>query len=364
MLTFDDMNLKDNPFSIAPTRLVWADRKGLKEKLEKHLSFSIVSKPSTISAIFWGKWGAGKTFSMKYFSQESVLKELAKKAKQEKIPFVINMVLPMKDVFDTFYLKIIDDVWMACLKDELLDYIKKLNLTERSKKREAFSRLNIDKKLVEVFSTGNIEFITQYLNMTASASALKKQGIPRGIQTTNDKFDVIRSLFNLLCKIKYSSIIIWIDDAERAELLSAKDLAELQTLLRDLIDHVPENLKIIMNITPKPGMSREDVLYYLGEPVQRRISEVIEVEELSEEDFWHYVKDLLKEYRKEDTPNEYFPFEKDAIEYVIQMFKNKNLELVPREVNIRLSKILEEAMYEEVRPITKEYVKRKIERFS
>ena len=363
--------LKDNPFGIVPDPevKVWADRARLKAQLEALISNMLMSPPSRLVACFWGDWGAGKTHMAYYFSRPELLKAYSSKVGVSE-PLSLHLIMPLRDVIDSIYVGVLDRIGLKRIRNAVDKILEHHGITSAEDQIRRLEPIVRDKMLATAFSTSE-SFLQSYLYQTATSKELKEHRLARGITWTGDKLRALSAVLKLLSAV-YSRIILWIDDSERLEQLSGRDLAEFQTFIRDLLDYVPKNLNIILLYTMTPGRKVEDMLSYLGEALQSRMYRTIQVEVLSKEDFFEFVTDLLRQYRTsgaEKKVDAYFPFkDRPTLEYIYDKMKQRDvmlkkrrrsLPLVPRQINNFLSGLLEMALEDaKVKSIDKQLVDR------
>jgi hypothetical protein len=182
--------------------------------------------------------------------------------------------------------------------------------------------------------------------MTASSTELKNSGVARGISTLSDKVRTVSGILNLLTGTIASRVFIWFDDLERIGDSPGREVYGFQYFIRDLLDNVPNNLIIIFNMTLLPGEMVEDRLAYLGDAIRYRIFDRITVQPLTKDEYISYVLGLLKQYRLKPQPidDEFFPFEKAALEFVFYEIKARQIPMQPRNINYALSSALSTAM--------------------
>lgn len=352
MLTWDDFNLKDDPFGVAPPKdeIIWADRETFRTELKNAIRRSLLSTPSRIVACIWGDWGTGKTHAMTYFSRADVLKQLITEMnlKATLLPISIQIIFPMGNILDTIYLEIIEQIGVG----RIIKALEKLEETDTIRPKEVLVRdvsKYMDVRVAEAFVTlkGQKPFIFQrYLSMTATSAELRKLGIARGISTSTDKIRTISGILKLLTGTMASRVFIWFDDLERIGDSPGKDIFEFQHFIRDLLDNVPKKLVLFFNMTMLPGEKVEDRLAYLGDAISYRISDKITVGSLTKEEFFVYVSDLLRSFRIRPSNGEsdFFPFEKSALDSIFSELKRNQIPLVPRNVNDTLSSALSRAV--------------------
>lgn len=342
----EKFHLRDNPFGIVPypEGLVWADHKTFKKEVENVLEFSIATTPSKFVACVYGDWGIGKTHAMQYFSDPKNLKVLADRVGVQP-PLSLPIIFPMSDVFDSIYLDIIEKIGLERIKEIVKSiFVEKTPLKDETAPTRTLQEIVQDERLAKVLTkvSKNGEAVERYILLSAKTSDLRILGAARPIMTGTDKLKILAGLFNLATYKAFSRVMLWIDDAERVEVMSGKDMFEFQVFIRDLLEHVPQKLNIITNFTLKPGGKIEDMIRYFGEAIYYRINRVIRAEPLTEKDFLEYVRELLDAYREPRTEMpKYFPFEESALRAVFAEMQSRGAIIVPRTVNNVLSQILE-----------------------
>jgi hypothetical protein len=327
-----------------PKELVWSNHKNFKKEIENVLEFSIATTPSKFVACVYGDWGIGKSHAMQYFSDPKNLKILADRVGVPP-PLSLPIIFPISDVFDSIYLDIIEKIGLERIKEIVRTiFVGNTSLKSETAPVRILQEIIQDERLAKVLTkvNRNSEAVERYILLSAKASDLRILDVARPIMTGSDKLKVLAGLFNLATYKAFSRMMLWIDDSERVEVMSGKDMFEFQVFIRDLLEHVPQKLNIITNFTLKSGEKMEDMIRYFGDPIYYRINRVIRAEPLTEKDFLEYVRGLLEAYREPQTKMpKYFPFEEPALRTVFKEMQSRGAIIVPRTVNNVLSQILE-----------------------
>jgi hypothetical protein len=342
----EKFKLKYNPFGTAPTKelKIWANHEELKQEMQKIVEAALISTPSRLQACVYGVWGMGKTHSALYFSNDDILKGIASKFVMNP-PLGLWVLLPPRDVVDTLYIDILEGISIQRIL-EAVNFVRKKERIVTPELQKRMREQTGDERLARVLLKSK-DIIERYLFMSMSSSELRKVGLTRGIETFSDKIRTLKGIFTLLTNTLYSRIILWIDDFERIDDFPGKELAELRTFIRDLLDRMPQKLNIILIFTLLPGRRLEDMLMLLGDAVKQRLYKTVLVHELSENDYLTYIRDLLLLCRTDKTANPYFPFEEKALRYIYSKMKKADLAISPRNINTIVSRILEEALLDE-----------------
>lgn len=334
--------LKTNPFRLTPatnpTELVWAGFKSIKEKFEKRIERSIRIPNSTL-VLNWGEYGSGKTHAARYFNKKDVLQKLSEKA-EKSIPYSTVISLPKgKEPVKSIYISIIDKLNIEELRGEFSD----LNVELKAYIESIGSNIHIQNVLKAIFDSEipHLE-IKKYLygNMTATEmKSLNQSGILRALKDDIDYSAVMAGLFSCLTynKAKYSCVIIWIDEFEDIAVLNNTNIDKTNSFIRELLDNVPNNLLLFLNLTQSALISVEDLGQYVYDSVRSRIKERISFDLPDPNIFKEYLRELLNYYRQGADANPYFPFEENVIDKLIQDLRNVSI----RRFNESLSLLLE-----------------------
>lgn len=106
-----------------------------------------------------------------------------------------------------------------------------------------------------------------------------------------------------------------------------------------MLDNVPNNLLLFLNLTQSALISVEDLGQYVYDSVRSRIKERISFDLPNPSVFKEYLREILGLFREgtDDDGNPYFPFKENVIDKLIQEQKNASL----RQFNESLSLLLE-----------------------
>lgn len=349
-------NLKTNPFRLTPAtnpqELVWAGFKDVKQKFEKRIERSIRIPNSTL-VLNWGEYGSGKTHAARYFNKKDILEGLATKA-EKAIPYSMVISLPKgKEPIYSIYISIIDKLNIEDLRatfsyiiPDIHNYIESIG-----------SNIHIQNVLKTIF---NVEIshleIKKYLYGNVSATELKSfngLGILRSLKDDTDYTAIISGLISCLTynKLKYSCVVIWIDEFEDIAVLNNTNIDKTNSFLREILDNAPNNLLLFLNLTQSALISAEDLGQYVYESVRSRIKERISFDLPNPNTFKEYLKELLEKFRVvEANSNPYFPFEENVLDKLIQEQGSVSL----RQFNESLSLLLELSDMDEKCPINME----------
>jgi len=364
--------LIDNPFASNPSTLseeiIWADMTKQKKQLEDRLRTALVTSPYSLT-LNWGVWGSGKTHAAKYFSQSTVLKDLStKEGVVPPLSLILTIPKGAKDIVRSIYLDILGKIGWQQIVSSLSQVANRLGtdfgrLLRDMKTDEEFALAlsllvgqilprEVDQQIRKNFNSEADFSLTlkRYFLLAATSSEVRKLGLGRSIENSNDMIQILATIFNLFLPSGsgiYSEIIIWFDEMEEIISLPGKQQAILTSLIRDLIDSIPKNLTLFINFTPRPGRRVEDLGVYLTPAVWDRVREQVIFENLSEEDMLNYVTDLLNslkfrpDHLRALCPDNFFPFTKEALQLFGKMLGGN---LTPRHINEGCSTLIEQAL--------------------
>jgi hypothetical protein len=371
MSSLESYHLKENPFTIVPSRTnpFWADRTKFKGEIEKAIEFTLYGVQSQIIACIYGDWGCGKTHAMNYFSNEDILRKIADIAKvpADRALLSIPTIFPINEVFNSLYLDIIYRHFIPKLA-EILELLSKQKtaiapLEVEGSLEGKLKELGVSEDMAKVLPqlTTRDMLVRRYLSRTASRGDLTDLGVAKGIETNGEMLTSLTDVMKLFTKTKYSRIFIWIDDCERIDEVPGKAMFEFQYFLRDILDLMPERLTLIVNFTLYPGEEIAERIKYLGPAVQSRISKKITVGYFNHDDYLQYIDDLLENSRKKPrgaTIPKYFPFSQGCLDNLFQILEKSTSNLQPRTVNRVLSSLLEGGLRENIPLIDDKYLEK------
>jgi len=347
--------LKTNPFRLTPAtnhdELVWAGFKEVKEKFEKRIERSIRIPNSTL-VLNWGEYGSGKTHAARFFNKKDVLRALADKT-GKAIPYSTVISLPKgKEPIYSIYISVIDKLNIEELRNTFSDIVGDVNTYIDS----IGSNLHIQSVLKAVFNSDIQHLdIKKYLYGNMNATELKSlnaAGILRSLKDDTDYSSILAGLFSCLTyeKQKYSCVILWIDEFEDIAVLNNANIDKTNNFIREILDNVPNNFLLFLNLTQSALISVEDLGQYVYESVKSRIKERISFDLPNPEVFKEYLRELIGLFREGTDDNHYFPFEENVIDKLIQELGNVSL----RQFNESLSLLLELSDMDEKCPINTE----------
>ena len=345
MNSFEKYGLTTNPFRVTPAtnpnELIWAGFKDTKHKLERRISRSISTPPSTL-VLNWGEYGSGKTHAARYFNKEDVLIDLAD-AQKKPLSFYISFPKskePVKDIYTQIIdkLNIVEIRQLADDSDLHIEDTILNNITDNIFIRNIIKLLfnnQVSEKVLKTYLYGNYKI----------SDSLIDSGVSRKLSTDNDYIELLGALFSFITYQKQacSSIIIWIDEFEDISLQTSTNISNVNNFIRSLLDFTPNNLLIFLNLTQTATMNREDLGEYLLSALKTRIRAHIELGTPDDMALKEYLQELMNNpvHRIKDCgKSEYEPFTTELIDSIIRNEKGASL----RRYNEIFSLLLEYAI--------------------
>ena len=364
------------PFPISPVEeaAFWADLEKVKENLNQFFSFA-VSIPASTSALLWGWRGAGKTYSMNYFTKIKQIEELLK----EKKITLITIRLPIsiyiaRESYKALYIGIMDGI-RSNLK-ELLTTIpekikEKYQLVGRLKRifkgeLKNFTRNETIQEVIGAWLESLVFGRKSNEDKQMNILRLKTRG---KVLTEDDIQEITSALFNFLVNSKTIKeltskpikIILWIDEWECIRDISTMENRKINDFLRYLIDYVPFYFILLINVTLRPDEESADIPAYFTHQLLDRISQIIEFPPLTKEDAFRYVSERIN-FNLIDKKKGCYPFTQNAIREAVKIIIATNKPILPRNLNKVFSTILFDAFHGNKERIDVKFVKKEEEK--
>lgn len=337
------MYFKSWPFRVVPesSSEVWADRKGLLKELNLLVKDPTEKEdlPSNICC-FWGYIGAGKSHSLFY------LKWLVEKSGECFFIFspMPKQVRKFADLYQQGFFKplsflalskVAADVWKGLSRG--LDPRNELATLEKLTSEIAGGWIDFGQAIMNlgriVALTGAVRdpvclAVEAWLSgVRLSKTELRLLSVSDCIKEESDFVRATSSIIRLLTYRKngcngYRNVFWVLDDVHFLATLktSPKAFNQVQQGLRDAFDACPNNLCLILSFASRDASKLDELLI---EDLASRVSKRIQVPPLSDEEASEFIVDLInvKDFRKDDNEDIYFPYTKHAIEKTIELIK-------------------------------------------
>lgn len=343
--------LKKNPFDLIPPtdseQIVWAGMKQVKQRFDE--IFEVAFSDSTTQVVLnQGPWGGGKTHASLYFENKKNLPQTFTDTDKEHF-FPINVCVPKEpgnpaedlytDILDTLGMrdvqKIIRDAIGNLSEDETLDLLHKFLSSEELARAFWLYGTQEDSERQALLRSYFFEGLTR--------TELKKLGIARNITKSQDRFRVLAGVLQCIIgkdqhreSFRPTRVCLWIDEIEDLIYLSSAQFRIVSQGLRDMIDRLPNNFTLFLNMTLSDPEEYEDLETILGGALLNRITDFIYFPELELNEAVEYVTELINDtqYRDENFPEnlpQTYPFEAAALEMLLDGLEKKT----PRDINKR-----------------------------
>lgn len=367
---WNKIGLKQNPFQITPEKdkksLTWAGLKSIKLKFDELIINSLTSDNSRV-ILNMSRWGGGKTHTAIYYSNIEHFPSIELKYTP---PVHIFIVTPKEadKAASEFYQKIVESIGITRIAETI-----KAMREHYKKENSEDSALRILQEWCGSEDIGKILYLLGYIHQDEKediyfdastfffnkpdATSKRKLKVRRGIESTNDKFVTISTLFKIFSAFDESGklelkrrVFLWLDEIEAFIWYSTRHMAVFSQALRELIDMTPNFLNLIMNFSYADTESISTLDFLIGGALKSRVTEEINFDELSIDEALEYVRELLGYFRTGDVSqaNPYFPFTEDALQLLFENLVNKLKEpLMPRTINNWCRKAIEKSAIEE-----------------
>ena len=356
--------LRENPFIIGPPtnpkQAIWAGLKELKGEFKNVFREAKASAPTQV-VLCRGAIGAGKTHASLFFSSDQNMPETS--------PSVQNIeVLRAQTPTETgnpardFYLDVIDQIGLERIGESVKEGVESVgrDVVERNLRQTVVSGdfVNALLKLFEAspISPGAGSPLSAYFLGKCTTTELRKLGLNRNIEKTQDYFRVLAGVFHCLTGLsespdvtQHNRFCLWIDEMENFIYFTPPQYRPFGQGLRELVDRLPYFFTLFMNFTLTSPEEYEEIELILGGYLTDRITRQIFFHEVKDqEELLQYVRELLSHHRtQEKSKTPYFPFTEDALRALLSNLQRGT----PRDVNKRcrnaLMRAFEKGIFEE-----------------
>ena len=356
--------LRENPFTISPPidpkQAVWAGLEELRSEFDSVFSEAKASAPTQV-VLCRGPIGGGKTHASLFFS--------AKKNMPDPSPSVQNIeVLRVQTPTETgnpardFYLDVMEQLRLDRIGEAVKKNVESVgrDVVEQNLRQTMVSGdfANALLKLFEAspISPGAGSPLSAYFLGKCTTTELRKLGLNRNIEKTQDYFRVLAGVFQCLTGVSGSTDVadhnrfcLWIDEMENFIYFTPPQYRPFGQGLRELVDRLPYFFTLFMNFTLTAPEEYEEIELILGSYLTDRITRHIFFDEVKDQEkMLQYVRELLSHYRPEEKPKtSYFPFTEDALRVLMSNLQRGT----PRNMNKRcgnaLMRAFEKGIFEE-----------------
>lgn len=339
------LNLKFNPFAeLTPElqtgkELIWAGMADVKKKLEKVYADSINYTNRQV-VLNWGPWGGGKTYAAIYFlNKKFAVKNLNLTQAYIKAPKKGGSST------DEFFTSIIDAIVFQKIIDQVKSIIKKVGEDEFVRNvGNKIASMEFAKAISLLASDDEdiVELMHRYIYSGVTKAELKRLKLPRDIASDTDSIKVLSGIIYCFIgdgKLYDGKFYLWIDEMEDLIYYSSAQYRSFSQILRELIDRLTERVTVFFNFTlSEPEEKTIELL--LGGALWSRITKKIRFKELTQDDAFIYIEELLDNAKMNKKSS--VPISKTHFGHVLSYIPQSNM--TPREINKYFNGIISFAM--------------------
>ena len=340
-------SLRENPFIIGPPtnpkQAIWAGLKELKGEFKSVFREAKASAPTQV-VLCRGAIGAGKTHASLFFSSDQNMPETSPSFQSIEVLRVQTPTETGNPARD-FYLDIMEQIGLERIGEAVNKTIESVG-PDRVKQnfRQTMVSGDFAKVLLDLGSSpipaGPGSRLSAYFLGKCTTTELRKLGLNRNIEKTQDYFRVLAGVFHCLTGLSESTDVtehnrfcLWIDEMENFIYFTPPQYRPFGQGLRELVDRLPYFFTLFMNFTLTSPEEYEEIELILGGYLTDRITRQIFFDEVRDpEKLLQYVRELLCHYRPQEKPKTpYFPFTEEALRGLLSNLQRGT----PRDVNKR-----------------------------
>ena len=356
-------SLRENPFIIGPPanpkQAIWAGLKELKGEFKSVFREAKTSAPTQV-VLCRGAIGAGKTHASLFFSSDQNMPETSPSVQSIEVLRVqtpTEIGNPARD----FYLNVMEQIELERIGEAVNKTVESVgrDVVEQNLRQTVVSG-DFAKALLDLGSlpipAGPGSRLSAYFLGKCTTTELRKLGLNRNIEKTQDYFRVLAGVFRCLTGLSESADVtehnrfcLWIDEMENFIYFTPPQYRPFGQGLRELVDRLPYFFTLFMNFTLTSPEEYEEIELILGGYLTDRITQQIFFHEVRDpEKLLQYVRELLCHYRPQEKPKTpYFPFTEEALRGLLSNLQRGT----PRDVNKRcrnaLMRAFEKGVFEE-----------------
>ena len=352
LIDWDVIGLRENPFTIPPTdpkQVIWAGMDVIKDEFYSVFKEAKVSAPTQV-VLCRGNFGGGKTHASLFFSSPKNIPDTS--------PSVQNIeVLRVQTPTETgnpardFYIDVMEQIRLDRIAEAMKKNVESIgrNVVERNLRETMVSGdfVNALLKLLEpspMSPKAGLPLNAYFLGK-CTTTELRKLGLSRNIEKTQDYFRVLAGVFQCFIGVSESTNVsehnrfcLWIDEMENFIYFTPPQYRPFGQGLRELVDRLPYFFTLFMNFTLTSPEEFEEIELILGGYLTDRITRHIFFNEVKDQEkMLQYVSGVLSHYRTRGEPKTpYSPFTKDALGALMANLQQRT----PRNINKRCHRAL------------------------
>lgn len=352
--------LQDNPFLPNPSTWnvpqagIWAGYKKEKSRLSRVIKQIRSDQLQTKNCfLMYGNYGTGKTHAM-LWAQHQILKAQAEEF--ESAAYLIRTV-KVNNKFG-FLLPFRNDVVGGSeFKKDLERYKSWLIGALVRYKQENGIPADTSEKDVAKIIFGAPDLIALVQNLLDTRNDTEVEALVSKVKTDDEALQLFTKMVSIFVfnipsrEIEENrfrkGVYLFIDELDDLEDCTPKERRSINDIIRHLYDYTPENCFCLgLAITAE----QSELEFYFQEYVLTRIDRQIYLELLPAESGEKFVIDALGNYRTDGDYDDAYPFDKDAIQEILNQMTTLN----PRNITKKFKDVLNHLLLEEFVPSKKE----------
>ena len=355
--------LRENPFTISPPtnlkQVIWAGLDVIKDEFNSVFREAKVSAPAQV-VLCRGPIGAGKTHASLFFSSDKNIPDTSPSVQSIKV-FRVQTPPETGNPAKDFYQDVMEQIRLDRIAEAVKKNVESVgrDVVERNL-RETMVSGDFANALLNLFeaspiSPGPSSLLSAYFLGKCTTTELRKLGLNRNIEKTQDYFRVLAGVFHCLIGLSESTDVsehnrfcLWIDEMENFIYFTPPQYRPFGQGLRELVDRLPYFFTLFMNFTLTTPEEYEEIEVVLGAYLTNRITRHILFDEVKDQEkMLQYVSEVLSHYRTQEEPKTpYSPFTEDALRSLMANLQQRT----PRNMNKRchnaLMKAFEKGIFE------------------
>ena len=339
--------LRENPFTISPPtnpkQVIWAGLDVIKDEFKSVFREAKASAPTQV-VLCRGSIGGGKTHASLFFGSDKNMPETSPSVQNIEVLRVQTPTETRNPARD-FYLDVMEQIGLEQIGEAVNKTVESVgrNVVKQNLRQTMMSG-DFVKALLDLGSSpipaGPGSFLNAYFLGKCTTRELRKLGLNRNIEKTQDYFRVLAGVFHCLTGLSESTDVtehnrfcLWIDEMENFIYFTPPQYRPFGQGLRELVDRLPYFFTLFMNFTLTSPEEYEEIELILGGYLTDRITRQIFFDEVRDpEKLLQYVRELLCHYRPQEKPKTpYFPFTEEALRGLLSNLQRGT----PRDVNKR-----------------------------
>lgn len=362
-INWNTIELRGNPFTalppIDPASARWADMERLKGDFHTVLREAKGTAP-TQAVLCRGPIGGGKTHAALYFGLKERWPEQEPSVRDIhiwRVPTPKETGKPDRD----FYIDVMEHLDIENTRETLRSAVDEVGYeTARDVLRRTMVSADLTKALLDLRNEDYNPLLNAYFLGKCTSTELRKLGLNRNIEKTQDYFRVLAGVFQ--CYIgfsrsseptQHSRVCLWIDEMEDFLYFTPSQYRPFGQGLRELVDRVSSFFTLFLNFTLTSPEEYEEIELILGAYLMDRVTHNIFFNEMRDEEMLTYVRERLahceteqRNSRKDIEESPYYPFKETALKSLLADLPRMTPRSINKRCRIALVKAFERGVFE------------------